>query len=248
MKAWASQRWNSLVAKERSRPQRATRLTKFRAKHPYYGPVIYWVALAYFAAQAFAAVVWTPSYSWFKNSISDLGNTSCRPELCSPRHVWMNAAFIVLGAVMAVGSLFIYEEFREKNAEERLAAIIGFGCLAVGGAGAFLVGLAPENRAPVLHVIGAILAIGVGTLGVWLLGFGVARSLDKRLAWGMRIVPPLAIVAGILFGLHIRLGVGGGTMERMAAYPETIWLILFGVYIAGSHNKRMRREPAPVRA
>jgi hypothetical membrane protein len=139
---------------------------------------------------------------------------------------------------MVVGSYFIYQEFREKEPEERVAAIIGFWCLGLGGAGAVLVGFAPENSAPILHIIGAILAIGVGTLGVWILGFGIARSLRKDLVWGMRVVPPLAIAAGILFGLHLHPGIGGGTMERLAAYPETIWLILFGYYIARSHSRK----------
>ncbi len=247
MKAWASQRWASLVAKDGARPKRVTRLTKFRAKHPYFGPVIYWVTVVYFAAQLLASLVWTPSYSWFRNSISSLGNTSCGPQLCSPRHAWMNAAFIVLGIVMLVGSYFIFGEFTEKEPEERLAALIGFWCLGLGGAGAVLVGFAPENSAPIFHIIGAILAIGVGTLGVWILGFGIARSLSKRLVWGMRVVPPVAIAAGILFGLHVHLGIGGGTLERLAAYPETIWLIAFGLYIGGSHYSRTHHSASKLR-
>jgi hypothetical membrane protein len=150
----------------------------------------------------------------------------------------MNFAFFGLGLVMAAGSWFIFEEFTLKKADERLAARIGFFCLALGGAGAVVVALFPEDSVTVAHIIGAFFAIGVGTLGVLVLGFGIVRSLDKPLIWGMRVVPPLAMAVGFLFAFHVHLGVGDGAMERIAAYPETIWLIVFGLYIAQDHYRK----------
>ena len=46
---------------------------------------------------------------------------------------------------------------------------------------------------------------------------------------------PVALVAIVLFALHEYLGFGPGGMERLAAYPEVIWLISFGIYISHSH-------------
>jgi hypothetical protein len=34
-----------------------------------------------------------------------------------------------------------------------------------------------------------------------------------------------------LFAGHVYLGLGAGATERIAAYPETIWLIGFGGYL-----------------
>jgi hypothetical membrane protein len=232
--------WTRMVAREASRPRRRTRVRTFSDKFPWLGPTIWFLSALYFIVQIVVASVWLPSYSWFSNSISDLGNTSCGPKLCSPRHAWMNAEFVVLGAVMAAGALLIYQEFTERDPGERLAARIGFSCLAAAGAGAALVGQFPENTVGFMHVTGAGLAIGVGTLGIFVLGLVLA--LPNSLRWAMRVVAPLALLALILFATHMYLGLGAGTMERIAAYPETIWLIVFGTYIAHTH-----RAMAPAR-
>ena len=127
----------------------------------------------------------------------------------------------------------------------RLAARIGFGCLSLGGGGTVVVGLFPENTVQLLHAVGAMFAIGVGTAGIWILGFGVAGSLNSPLARAMRIFPPLALAASILFAVHADGFIGHGAMERLAAYPETIWLIGFGLYIARTHSRRARAAPVP---
>jgi hypothetical membrane protein len=195
------------------------------------------LSILYFVVQIVAATVWLPSYSWTKNSISDLGNTSCAIQLCSPRHDWMNAEFFALGFVMAIGSWLIFQEFTERNADERLAARIGFSCLALGGVGAALVGRFPENTVHFMHIFGAGLAIGVGTAGIFVLG--LALSLPAALRRSMLVASPLAVVALILFAFHIHLGMGAGSMERLAAYPETVWLFIFGTYIARSHRSKV---------
>jgi hypothetical membrane protein len=145
----------------------------------------------------------------------------------------MNAEFFLLGAVMAGGALLIYQEFTERAAAERLAARIGFTALAIAGAGTALVGAFPENTVGGLHVIGAGLAIAVGTLGIFVLGLVLA--LPKGLRWAMRVGAPVALLALVLFATHAYLGLGAGSMERVAAYPETIWLIGFGGYMARNH-------------
>lgn len=237
------QQWKSSVKKEESRKKRLTPATRFRARHPFYGPVIWGASIFYFITQVLVARAWRPPYSWLRNSISDLGNTSCHPQ-CSPHYAWMNFAFFGLGLVMAVGSWFIFEEFTEKKAAERLAARIGFLCLALGGVGAVVVAAFPEDSVGVVHVVGAFLGIGVGTFGVFVLGWGIAGSLDKPLIWGMRVVPPVAMVVGVMFAFHVHLGLGDGAMERISAYPETIWLIIFGIYIAQSHYRKAHPKPA----
>src|SRR5438309_70208 len=90
------------------------------------------------------------------------------------------------------------------------------------------VGRFPEDTVSWMHVLGAGLAIGVGSLAIFVLG--LVLPLPDWLRWPMRIVAPIALVALVLFASHHDLGIGEGTMERIAAYPETIWLISFGVY------------------
>ena len=209
------------------------------------GPLLFGLSILYFGVQIFVSLVWTPSYSWSRNSISDLGNTSCRTTLCSPRHDWMNAEFFVLGFVMAAGSWLILQEFAGRDADERLAARIGFSGLAAGGVGAALVGGFPENTIHAMHILGAGLAIGVGTAGIFVLGLVLSLPQGRYLRVGMRVVPPIAVSALILFACHVYLGIGAGTVERLAAYPETVWMIIFGTYISRDHY--LNAHPSPPR-
>ena len=238
--------WANLVAKEASRRGRTPRTKTFSNNLPWLGPLIYFLSVAYFVVQFLVALVWTPAYNWLTNTISDLGNTSCRPQLCSPRHGLMNAEFWALGLIMAVGSLLIFQEFTERTDEERLAARIGFSCLAAGGVGAVLVGAFPENTVGFMHILGAGLAIFVGTLGILLIGLRVSLPLGLR--WTMRILAPVAMMALILFAGHVYLGMGAGTMERIAAYPETVWLVIFGIYISATHYYSKGRRRTATRA
>jgi hypothetical membrane protein len=218
-----------MIAREAARPRRASRVNAIAADVPWLGPTIWILSALYFVVQVVVASVWRPSYSWFGNTISDLGNTSCRRTLCSPRHAWMNGEFVLLGAGMIAGSVLIYQAFAEREPAERLAARIGFTALAIAGVGTGLVGCFPENTVGALHVVGAALAIGVGTAGILVLGLAV--TVPNRLRWTMRVGAPLALIALLLFAGHVYLGLGAGATERIAAYPETIWLIGFGGYL-----------------
>ena len=41
----------------------------------------------------------------------------------------------------------------------------------------------------------------------------------------------LLISMVVLFELQITFGLGRGGMERLSGYPQTLWLILFGLYM-----------------
>ena len=108
----------------------------FRDMHPFVGPAVFISSALYFVVQIVVAWVFTPSYNLIHNTISDLGNTSCGTyggvPVCSPRHLLMNVTFCLLGVVMAVGSLLIYQEFTEHPKPQKIAARIGFTLMALG--------------------------------------------------------------------------------------------------------------------
>jgi hypothetical membrane protein len=161
----------------------------------------------------------------------------------------MDLSFAVLGVAMAVGSLLIYREFTNSQlSRERVAALLGFILLAIAGVGTILVGLSPENIDGVLHVTGAVMAIGVGNVGILLLGFALV-SIPEGLRQFMLGSAAVSLVAAISFGMKHQFGLGAGGMERIAAYPETVWLIMFGIYITRNHylrgyTKRLRWTPS----
>jgi hypothetical membrane protein len=231
---------------------RASATTKnFTDRHPWIGPTVFMLSALYFLAQIVVGWVWNPPYSLVHNFISDLGNTKCAvysgSYVCSTRHVLMNVAFISLGVVMAVGSLLIYQEFTERTPRERRAALLGFGCLGLAGVGTALVGIFPENTVHYMHVGSAAVAIGLGNVGIFILGW--VLPLPEGLRRSMLFMSVISITALVLFGSHRYFGLGAGGMERIAAYPETIWLIRFGLYISRNHfSKSAAAEPKPAPA
>jgi len=219
----------------------ADRVGAFHDRHPRVGPVIFTASALYFFVQIVVAWVVTPPYSLIRNTISDLGNTACTKGLCSPRHVLMNVDFIYLGAVMIAGSTLLYHEFRERGGTEQNAAFVGFLLMAVGGLGTIIVGAFPENTVSVLHITGAAMAIGGGNFCIFILG--AVLKLPESMRRYMLVFSITSLTAGGLFASHKYFGIGAGSMERIAAYPETVWLITFGLFIWRYHPE----EPFPIR-
>jgi hypothetical membrane protein len=208
----------------------------FTDRYDWMGPAIVALSSWYFAAQVLVAWVVRPSYSLVSNAISDLGSTACSQSpsgFCSPLHVWMNVSIVILGVAMIVGSMLIFSEFSfSKDQRERAAAIAGFGCMALGGVGAILVGVFPENvNTAHLHTVGTAMAIGLGQLSILVLGLAL-RQIDDWLREFMLVTSLIVLLAGISIAGNHHFGIGGGTLERLAQYPECLWLILFGLYIS----------------
>jgi hypothetical membrane protein len=204
------------------------------------GPFIIALSSWYFAAQVLVAWVFRPNYNFITDVISDLGNTACHPVpgLCSPLSWVMNLSIGALGAAMILGAVLIFSEFSfSDERRERMAAIAGFWCLAVGGLGGILVGARPENdNAAHLHTIGTVIVILAGQLAILILGFAL-REVDDWLREFMLVTSLLVLLAGISIAGKHQFGLGAGAEERLAQYPESLWLILFGFYISRDHSR-----------
>jgi len=205
------------------------------------GPATVVLSAWYCAAQVLVAWVFRPRYSFVSNVISDLGNTACPPRgsnICSPRWFVMDASIFILGLAMIVGSMLILSEFSFSNhRRERIAAIIGFACMALGGLGAMLVGVVPENvNTAHSHTVGTAVAIGFGQLAILILGF-VLREIPDWLREFMLVTSLLVLLAGISIAFKHQFGIGEGALERLAQYPESVWLILFGFYVSRDHYR-----------
>lgn len=212
------------------------RVKTFTDRYPFVGPVMWILTVEYFVLQLIVARAWAHPYSIANNTISDLGNTQCGiyggRDVCSPLHSLMNISFILLGSFMMLGSVLIYQEFRETR-----LALVGFGCMFLAGVGSLLVGIFPENTIGALHTSGAFLPFFVGNVGIIILGFALA--LPRGLRIYTILSGAIALVALLFFVTNHYLGIGIGGMERIVAYPQTIWLIVFGIYISKNHYKKM---------
>lgn len=214
------------------------KLQSFTDRYPYLGPLIWLATVEYFVVQYAVAAKWSTPYSLLRNPISDLGNTSCGiydgRYVCSPEHGLMNVAFIGLGVLMAVGAPLIHQEFREHP-----LAIAGFGGMVIAGVGTILVGLSPENVNHTVHVLGAAGPFLVGNVALIILSCTLMLSTRVRVVTG--VAGAIGLVGLLFFALGVDLGLGQGGMERVAAYPQTIWLIFFGIYMSRNHYLKRRR-------
>lgn len=217
----------------------------FRERHPWLGPLFWLLSLQYFIVQIIVGAAWDAPFSLMTHAISDLGNTVCGPYadryVCSPWHDLMNASFILLGVTVTIGSFFITSAFR-KNYKSRL----GFRCMALAGIGTIFVGAFPENTVSFMHFIGAALPFFCGNLA--LIIFGLYLQLPVAFKWYTLLSGMVGLVAFALFLLNHYLGLGLGGMERIVAYPQTIWLIAFGFYVSADRYRKVRRQRSKPKA
>jgi hypothetical membrane protein len=200
--------------------------------HKYYAGAILWLLSAqYYIVQVMTANGWAKinGYSWANNTISDLANTRCGAYgdrlVCSPLHTLMNGSFILLGITMAAGSLLLWP-YLAVNRPARL----GLACMVIAGAGTILIGLFPENTVSALHITGAALPFILGNFGMILLG--IAFDKFPPLLRGFSILCGSAgLIALVLFMTQTYLGLGIGGMERLAAYPQSIWMIVTATFL-----------------
>jgi hypothetical membrane protein len=212
-------------------------IRSFKARYPGVGPAIWIATLEYFIVQPIAAAVFSPTYDWANNEISDLGATyACGTHsFCSPRHELMNIGFIILGVVMAAGAVLTHTEFRNRH-----HAWLGFVFMGIAGIGGAVVGFSPENVNNTVHVAGAFCAIGAGNVAL-LIFAGRLEELPRWLKVATVIAGAVGLIGCLLFAVWRDL-IGKGTTERIAAYPETIWLLAFGAYASASHYRERRRR------
>ncbi|CAN5431863.1 DUF998 domain-containing protein [soil metagenome] len=210
----------------------------------YIGPLLWIFSIQYFVAQVIVMRAWEPgTFSLRGNTISDLGNTTCGTYagrvVCSPRHGLMNVSFILLGVCMFFGALGIYRLVGPRTLHK-----LGYGTLALAGIGTIMVGLFPENTIGLLHGIGASMPFLIGNTGMLILGVSTASPRWLRIytfASGA-----FALVALILFvtGAYSVLGIGG--TERLTAYPQTIWLMVCGLYYLPAFRQKANLKRSTV--
>ena len=213
-------------------------INNFTKRYPFAGPISWMVSIQYFVIQVVVAQAWTVNYSLAQNTISDLGNTTCAIYagrfVCSAKHGLMNASFVILGVTMVVGSILVYQKFKESK-----RTLVGFSFMAIAGIGTLIIGLFPENSVSSLHAVGAALPFLIGNLGLVILGLSL--RIPRSLRYYTLLSGVISLLALVFFVTHNYLGLGQGGLERLVAYPQTIWLIVFGVYSSLNHANNKRK-------
>lgn len=196
------------------------------------GAVIWIVAVAqFFVVQLVVESGWRTPYSWAANNISDLGNIHCgtwdasRPRyVCSPWHDAMNASFVAHGVLLLAGTLLAGACWGRGG-----AAVTARILMAVNAGGWVLVGLVPADADENVHVLGALLIMGLGNLGLLCTGLVPGRSLFGRLRAVSLVLAALAVAAAGMFFAQADPGTGLGGLERVAAFGVDAWALVMAV-------------------
>ena len=199
---------------------------------PKLGPPLWLLCLQYFAAEAIVISHWTGTYSLSGNYISDLAAVHCEigetgeiGAICSPWHALMNASFVAQGFLI-LGGVWLNRAALPANAAARL----GLGLLAISSLGIITVGLAPEDTAPDWHYLGAAEHFVTCNLGTALVGLGLmARA--RPMAIASVAAGGLGLTGLACLGAHLDFGLGVGIVERITAYPFTLWLAGMGLWL-----------------
>jgi hypothetical membrane protein len=197
-------------------------------KRTKWGGFCWTFCLQYFAAEAAAVAGWRGGYSFHDNYISDLGALSCVSSGCSPLHALMNASFLLQGVLISAGAMLVWPAFPRG-----WLRALALGLIAASGVGVFVVGLAPEDFAPGWHYLGAgehflFCNAGAALLGIALLRRGRATRPIALLSLATGLLG-LAGLACLATTHYFGLGVGG--MERVTAYPFTLWIAGMGIWL-----------------
>ncbi|MGW3615413.1 DUF998 domain-containing protein [Micromonospora sp. NPDC005163] len=208
------------------------------------GAACWLLTLGYLAAQPLVAASWDPPYSFTANTISDLGNTLCgqfeRPDgtasyVCSPRHAWMNTAFVLVGLLTTAGAILTRSQWPRRR-----LATIGVALVAAAGVGGVLVGFAPADVNLAVHTSGALLQVP-GAAGMLLLGLATVKWRGWVPVFGL-MCGTVATAACVLFLAGTYLGLGTGGMERLAFDTLTVWTgVLGGVFLRDAVNRQSGR-------
>ncbi len=197
------------------------------------GSLLWIGGLQYFIVEFVTQQAWAPvPYTLRFNTISDLGATVCGtvPVIgtfaCSPLHPLMNFSFILSGGLVVVG-MYLLRPLFPKDWTVSLASLL----IMIGAFGGLLIGFFPENEHPVPHLIGAMMLFSLANVGMLLLGLALrAHAWRPRYAAFTAVSGAIGLGAFILLPLGLIPFIGIGVIERLVAYPITLWVIASGVF------------------
>lgn len=190
---------------------------------------IFWIlTVEFFLAQFIAQAAW-PEYSMILHDISELGLVSCPPTgpmTCSPLNLLFNGGIILNGVLIVMGIWFTRTLWPAGALTTATLWLLAVG----GGDGSMLVGLFPLDVSLPMHMLGATLALFVACFGIMLMG-AIHWRTHRAFAVYSIATGAICLAAFVIYVMEIYLGLGRGTMERIAAWPHTVWYIVTGILI-----------------
>jgi hypothetical membrane protein len=188
-------------------------------------------AVGYLTLEAVAAASFSPSYSYARNYISDLGlpsGTLVRGQVIdSPRADLMHAAFYLQGGLFLLGALLLV------GIRDNGRARIFLGAVAVNAFGNTVIGMVHSGR---VHVAGALLAIVGGNAAIWLGSATIELAAGQPWYRGVsKCLAALGLSSFVMLTINSATTktvlLPDGIWERVSVYSITVWQLLTGVCV-----------------
>lgn len=151
-------------------------------------------------------------------------------EVCSPWHAGMNAGFLVVGALLALGAVLAVPSLASGPAT-RVAAVL----LLVAGVSSAAVGLVPLDVDGDLHTLVATPLFATQPLALLLLGCVATGRGHPRDGLVLLAAGVVAALGAVAFGATLVTGEVGGLHERVA-----LWTCHAGLAVVGWRVLRAR--------
>ncbi|WP_280366594.1 DUF998 domain-containing protein [Nocardia wallacei] len=197
------------------------RRTIRRPRHTIAG-IAWTLGFAYLVVEFVTAFFWKSDYSFRHDTISDLGITACTPNMCSPLHLLMNAAFVALGLLTIVGAIGFRDYLPHGHRQwwiVALAVVIGLSTAATG--------VVPSDNGIVVHGLAVMPALVSRHIVLILLAIWLWKQ--RRL---VAICSAFCASAGLAGTVLLAIGLQVGISERLVFYPLPIWMAITGAVIA----------------
>lgn len=168
-----------------------------------------------------------PGYSTSQNQISDLGGTKPPESIILQPSAFIFDAAMVLFGLLTLGASFCLHRAYEDQVVTIPLALLGLGLL---GVGVF------NGSFGTIHALFALLTFIAGGLSA-IAAARVERSPLCYISVVLGAVALINLVTFLVLGMSDPLAVLGiGGVERWAAYPVLLWLIVFGGYLLGQSH------------
>ena len=204
-----------------------------------FGALAFTANISVFLTQ-FIAQFGAQGYNPATDDISLLGVTRCGALTdpmtqatiiaCSPLHTVFNAGLVFMGVSVLIGALLT-----RRNWPGKMGAA-GVGLLSIAAAGTVLSGLAPINEKVSLHLLGAMIYFPLIGIAIALLGLSV-RKTEKMFSHFSLACGVICFIGFFVYGNYLALDLPRGIMERVAAYPSTLWVVACGVFLLARRRR-----------
>ena len=188
-------------------------------------------AVGYLALEAVAAASFSPSYSYARNYISDLGVPSgslVRGQVVdSSRAYLMHAAFYLQGALFFLGGLLL------TGIPDNRRARIFLGTVGANAVGNIVIGTVPTGK---VHVAGALLAIVGGNAAVLLGSEAIGVLAGRQWYRGVsKCIAALGLSCLIMLMVNSATTktnlLPDGIWERGSVYSIIAWQLLTAIWL-----------------